>query len=234
MAAWYFTPQSRIKMSTTEKKLYAVIGDPVGHSLSPAMHNGAFASLGMNAEYIAVRVAAEDLKDFTDSARSKLSGFNITVPHKNAVIPYLDEVSGLASLCGSVNTVIVSEDGKLSGDTTDGYGLSGALREAFAFDFKDSAVTFIGCGGVVNALAFHAAFSGASSVRIINRTLEKAQVLASKLCAAFPECSFDIAFGAETRKIREFLNTSAACGSVYEPRSKDGDPAPVDPVFFPA
>lgn len=156
-----------------KKKIYAVIGCPVSHSLSPVMHNAALKALGLDAEYIAVLVPKEELEAFTLDARKNLAGFNITVPHKNAVIPFLDEISRDAELSGSVNTVTVS-DGKLSGVSTDGYGLEAALAESFRYVIRDSSVTFIGCGGVVKALTFHCPARNQKD-SFVNRTLETAE-----------------------------------------------------------
>ena len=78
---------------TEEKLKYAVIGDPVAHSLSPQMHNAAFNALGISAEYVAVHVKENELPAFADRARKEFAGFNITVPHKNAIIPFLDSIS---------------------------------------------------------------------------------------------------------------------------------------------
>ena len=127
---------------------FAVIGDPIAHSLSPAMQNAALKELDPEAEYIAAHVKADGLKDFTECARRELKGFNITVPHKGAIIPFLDEISKEARVAESVNTVTV-ESGRLYGDTTDGYGLEQALAEAFDFHVPNGRIAFIGCGGLV-------------------------------------------------------------------------------------
>ena len=102
---------------------FAVIGDPIAHSLSPAMQNAGIKALGLDAEYFAEHVRHDDLKEFTEQARRGLAGFNITVPHKNAIFPFLDHISKEAQVAGSVNTVTV-KSGRLYGDTTDGYGLA--------------------------------------------------------------------------------------------------------------
>ena len=109
------------------RKIYAVIGDPIAHSLSPVMHNAAFRALGLDAEYISVHVKAEDLEAFAADARKNLAGFNITVPHKKGIIPFLDEVAHPAQIAGSVNTVL-NRDGRLVGCSTDGYGLETAMN----------------------------------------------------------------------------------------------------------
>ena len=121
---------------------FAVIGDPIAHSLSPAMQNAGIRALGLDAEYFAVHVKQEQLREFTEQARRGLAGFNITVPHKNAIIPFLDEISREAEVAGSVNTVTV-ESGRLYGDTTDGYGLAQALREAFSFEPENASITLM-------------------------------------------------------------------------------------------
>ena len=110
-------------------KNLAVIGDPVSHSLSPAMHNAALRHLGLPCEYLARRVAADGIAAFVAEARHTLKGFNITIPHKNAVIPVLDEVSPECRLSGSVNTVLIGDDGSAAGQSTDGYGLEMALKD---------------------------------------------------------------------------------------------------------
>ena len=190
-----------------KKKIYAVIGCPVSHSLSPVMHNAALKALGLDAEYIAVLVPKEELEAFTLDARKNLAGFNITVPHKNAVIPFLDEISRDAELSGSVNTVTVS-DGKLSGVSTDGYGLEAALAESFRYVIRDSSVTFIGCGGVVKALTFHFALHGIRKIHLLNRTLETAEKLAATLKEEFPLLSVETASISDDEKVGTFLNDS--------------------------
>lgn len=215
-----------------KKKIYAVIGCPVSHSLSPVMHNAALKALGLDAEYIAVLVPKEELEAFTLDARKNLAGFNITVPHKNAVIPFLDEISRDAELSGSVNTVTVS-DGKLSGVSTDGYGLEAALAESFRYVIRDSSVTFIGCGGVVKALTFHFALHGIRKIHLLNRTLETAEKLAATLKEEFPLLSVETASISDDEKVGTFLNDSRLAVQCTSLGLKPEDPSPICPELLP-
>ncbi len=215
-----------------KKKIYAVIGCPVSHSLSPVMHNAALKALGLDAEYIAVLVPKEELEAFTLDARKNLAGFNITVPHKNAVIPFLDEISRDAKLSGSVNTVTVS-DGKLSGTSTDGYGLEAALAESFRYVIRDNSVTFIGCGGVVKALTFHFALHGIRKIHLLNRTLETAEKLAATLKEEFPLLSVETASVSDDEKVGTFLNDSRLAVQCTSLGLKPEDPSPIRPELLP-
>ena len=215
-----------------KKKIYAVIGCPVSHSLSPVMHNAALKALGLDAEYIAVLVPKEELEAFTLDARKNLAGFNITVPHKNAVIPFLDEISRDAELSGSVNTVTVS-DGKLSGVSTDGYGLEEELAESFRYVIRDSSVTFIGCGGVVKALTFHFALHGIRKIHLLNRTLETAEKLAATLKEEFPLLSVETASISDDEKVGTFLNDSRLAVQCTSLGLKPEDPSPIRPELLP-
>ena len=215
-----------------KKKIYAVIGCPVSHSLSPVMHNAALKALGLEAEYIAVLVQKEELEAFTQNARKNLAGFNITVPHKNAVIPFLDELSRDAKLSGSVNTVTVS-DGKLLGTSTDGYGLEAALAESFRYVIRDNSVTFIGCGGVVKALTFHFALHGIRKIHLLNRTLETAEKLAATLKEEFPLLSVETASISDDEKVGTFLNDSRLAVQCTSLGLKPEDPSPIRPELLP-
>ena len=215
----------------SEMKKYVVIGDPVGHSLSPGMQNAAFRALGLPAEYTAVRVLKEDLGAFAADASKHLAGFNITVPHKNNILPFLSEIEPTARASGSVNTVKVLEDGGLHGCSTDGYGLEHAVLEAGGPALKGAVICFIGCGGVTPALAFHAAAAGAREIRILNRTEEKAQALSLQLRRQYGElrcegaslsCAGDLLKGAEL---------TVQCTSLG---LKADDPAPADPALLSA
>ena len=179
---------------------FAVIGDPIAHSKSPLMHNAAFRALGIDADYTAIHVTKDALPGFLERARRELNGFNVTVPHKNAVIPFLDGISDRAKLAGSVNTVSVRE-GKLYGDTTDPTGLERALLEVFGMPLKSAKVCILGCGGVVRALVYHLADAGCARLRILNRTADKAAKLVDEIRAHAPALDC----GAAGMEIREYI-----------------------------
>ena len=211
---------------------FAVIGDPIAHSKSPLMHNAAFRALGMNADYTAVHVTKDALPGFLERARTELNGFNVTVPHKNAVIPFLDGVSDRARLAGSVNTVSVRE-GKLYGDTTDPTGLERALLEVFGMPLKGAKVCILGCGGVVRALVFHLADAGCARIRILNRTVEKAAQLTDELRAHAPALDCGYAAIGDAQQAKEALDGSGLVLQCTSLGLRDGDGSPVDPDLIP-
>ena len=141
-----------------QTKLCGLIGNPVEHSLSPAIHNAAFQKLGLNFVYLAFRV--ENLAGAMQGIRSlgNLRGFSVTIPHKVAVIPFLDEVETTANHIGSVNTIVV-ENGKLIGYNTDASGALRALQQA-GVSLKDRRVLMLGSGGAARAIAFALAMDG--------------------------------------------------------------------------
>lgn len=220
-------------MPTGSTLHFAVIGDPIGHSRSPLMHNAAFRALGIDADYTAVHVTRDDLPDFLRRARTTLNGFNVTVPHKNAVIPFLDGITPRAALAGSVNTVSV-RDGKLFGDTTDPTGLERAVMEVFGFPLKGAKVSILGCGGVVRALIFHLADAGCARIRILNRTVEKAAQLTEELRAHAPALDCGFAAIGDARAAKDALDGSDLVIQCTSLGLRDGDGSPVDPELIPA
>ena len=217
-----------------ERKHFAVIGDPIAHSLSPAMHNAAFAAAGKDAEYTAIRVAPEDMEDFFASARKTLAGFNVTVPHKSAAMRLSDRLSEAAALSGSVNTVRIAPDGTTDGDTTDGAGFERAIAEAFELPLAGTDLCFIGCGGVVQALVWHCALAGVRSIRILNRSLDKAQQLTGSIRSRFPQIVTDCAAISDREKTADFLAQTRLAVQCTSVGLHADDPAPVDPALFPA
>ena len=131
----------------------AVIGDPVGHSLSPQIHNAAFSSSGIDIIYAAFHVGKGDLKRAMDGVRALgIKGLSVTIPHKVDIIPFLDEVDAAALAIGSVNTV-VNSSGVLIGFSTDGPGALRALQDE-SVALEGSRILIIGSGGAARAIAF--------------------------------------------------------------------------------
>lgn len=154
------------------KKLYAVIGDPINHSMSPIMHNDLFQHYGIDAHYQALSVKPEHLKDAINGFRAiGLSGFNVTVPHKVAIMPLLDQIDPLARAIGAVNTVI-HVNGQLIGYNTDGSGFVRGLLTRLS-SLVDKKVLIIGAGGASRAIYYTLAHEGVIKVDITNRTVEK-------------------------------------------------------------
>ncbi|WP_042458618.1 shikimate dehydrogenase [Neobacillus dielmonensis] len=158
------------------KKLFAVIGDPIAHSMSPVMHNDLFAIYQINATYLPFRVKADDLEDAVKGLRALgIGGFNVTVPHKQRIIPYLDEVDELAQAIGAVNTV-VNANGKLIGYNTDGPGFLTGLASIFP-TVEGKKILIIGAGGAARAIYFTLAKEKPCAIDITNRTVDKAKDL---------------------------------------------------------
>lgn len=161
-------------------KQCGLIGDPVAHSLSPVMHEAAFAALGLDATYESWLTPAAGLASRVASLRrDDVLGANVTVPHKQAVMNLCDDVSPVASRIGAVNT-LVPRDGHLHGDNTDAYGFVQALRELPNTSDVRSAL-ILGAGGAARAVAVALGTDGVDSVRIANRTPARASALVSAL-----------------------------------------------------
>ena len=153
---------------TGHTKLYALIGSPVGHSGSPAMQNYSFAKLGIDAAYLAFDVPLEKTKEALDAFRTlHVGGFNVTMPCKTAVAQLVDRLSPAAEVVGACNTVVVEEDGTMTGHITDGVGFIRNLRE-HGVEVKDQKIVLLGTGGAATAIAVQAALDGASEIAIFN------------------------------------------------------------------
>lgn len=160
-------------MNNTNTKLYCLIGDPVTHSLSPAMHNAAFAALGINALYTTIQVKKEKLKQTIYSLQALgIKGINVTIPHKITVMKYLDYVDNNAKNICAVNT-IVNKNGKLIGYNTDIIGAITAIKSKIK-NLKNKTAIVIGAGGTSRAVCFGLAKEGARII-ILNRTKKKAE-----------------------------------------------------------
>lgn len=160
-------------------KLYGLLGHPVGHSMSPIMHNDQFAFLGLDCYYHAFDVHPEELENAVKGIRSLgLSGFNVTIPHKVEIMKYLDEIDEEALQIGAVNTV-VNRDDKLYGYNTDGKGFVVSLQNIAGLDLLNKKMLIIGAGGAARGIFVTLARMGAKKIDIANRTLEKAEQLIS-------------------------------------------------------
>ncbi len=168
-------------MIDSKTKVVGVIGKPIGHSMSPAMHNAAFSRLGLDYVYLAFEVS--DLRGAVDGMRALgVRGFNVTIPYKVDVLRYLDNVDAAAKRIGAVNTV-VNDGGVLRGYNTDCAGAVDALVSKVKL--KGCKVAVIGAGGAARAVAFGVAEKGAR-VLVVNRTLSKGQELVSCVNGFFP------------------------------------------------
>ncbi|AXH98947.1 shikimate dehydrogenase [Sporosarcina sp. PTS2304] len=163
------------------KKWYAVLGDPIAQSMSPTMHDQWFLENEWNASYIPILVTPENLGQAIQSLRTLgCSGWNVTVPHKQAIIPFLDEVDEAAAHMNAVNTVYRTADGKLVGTNTDGRGFVKSLQE-FAGESENNSVLLIGAGGAARGIAHALQSAGYGPLYFTNRTTSKAAELASEM-----------------------------------------------------
>ena len=152
---------------TGHTELIGLMAYPIRHSSSPAMHNEAFAYLGLDYAYLAFEVDNSTLEDAIKGIRAlKLVGSNVSMPNKTVVGKYLDKLSPAAELCGAVNT-IVNENGVLTGHITDGIGYMQSLKD-YDIDVIGKKMTIVGCGGAGTAIQIQAALDGVKEMSIFN------------------------------------------------------------------
>jgi shikimate dehydrogenase len=164
---------------TAKTKICMVIGDPIEHSLSPQMHNAGYEALHIDNQfvYVACHVDVKHIENFITGVRAmRIRGISCTIPHKIAIMPYLDEIDETAKKIGAVNT-IVNEDGKLIGYNTDWLGILTPLEKITKL--KDKTIALIGAGGAARAIAYAVTKQNAK-LTIYNRTFEKAKKLADE------------------------------------------------------
>lgn len=172
-----------------DTKLCAVIGHPVRHSLSPTIHNAGFQSLGLNFVYLAFDIT--DVESCLKGMRAmdNFRGISVTIPHKEAVIPFLDEIDPVAHKIGSVNT-ITHEGDKLIGTITDGTGTLNAFIRA-GVELSNRKILFLGAGGAVRAVAFTFAEKvEPKQITILGRTPSRLERLIDDLKRAYPQVEF--------------------------------------------
>jgi shikimate dehydrogenase len=171
---------------TGSTSLVGVMGWPIEHSLSPAMHNAAFANLGLEWVYLPLPVEpGEVVQALKGLAALNFVGSNVTVPHKQAVMRYMDELTEAAQITGAVNTIHI-QDGKFIGANTDPVGFLNSLREGGCRP-KGLRVAVLGAGGAARAVVYALAKAEADSVIVFNRTAERAAFLVDDLAEAFPD-----------------------------------------------
>jgi len=158
-------------------KTYAVIGDPIDHSLSPNIHNAAFRHSKLDHTYIAYKIPAGELAAGIEALKAiKIAGFNVTIPHKIEMMKFLDEMDTTCKVIGAVNTVL-NENGKLKGYNTDMIGFLDPIKKK-NFTIKNSQVLLLGAGGAARAIITAMIKEKASKISIVNRTQENANKLA--------------------------------------------------------
>ncbi len=169
--------------NSTPTNIICLFGHPIEHSMSPIMHNVAFKDLGLDYVYIAIDITPNSLKQAFEVVRAlDIKGANITVPHKETSLKFVDEISPLARRIGAINT-IKNEKGWLIGRNTDASGAKKALKEA-DIDLNGKNIMILGAGGAARALA-HSFIEEANNLVIVNRSSNRGKRLASELTGAY-------------------------------------------------
>ncbi len=150
-------------------KMICLLGSPVAHSLSPAMHNESFKNLNLDYTYLAFDVKEGELSGVLDSFKKMgVRGFNLTMPLKTEAAQLCDRLSAAADIAGTVNTVVIDEDGTTTGHTTDGIGFTESARQA-GVDYVGKKITLMGTGGAGIAILVQLALDGASEISVFER-----------------------------------------------------------------
>ncbi len=198
------------------------------------MQEAGFRAAGIAATYERVETPPEQLGQTVRRLRDAgFAGWNVTVPHKERIGAFLDATDPAAAPLGSLNTVR-NDGGRLTGYSTDGYGLATAIREAFAIEVPGRAFAFLGCGGAARATALHFALGGARELLLINRTRDKAEALTRQIAESAKGCRTHVLSPGDLPAIRAAL---AGCDVLVQATSlglRAGDPLPLPAGGLPA
>ncbi|MBN1869468.1 MAG: shikimate dehydrogenase [Candidatus Omnitrophica bacterium] len=219
-------------MMPENKLIYGIVGYPVEHSLSPLMHNTAFAELGVNALYKLFPLKEDELDEFFIGLRSEESliyGFNITVPYKETVLKYLDILTPFAEKVGAVNTVVINKERKLMGYNTDAPGFLSHLTE-LGFQTKNKRIAILGAGGVSRAMiaALCLIAERPQSIRIYDMVKKKADALVDDLSERIDLSNVEGVRSIDDLNIEisDFLINATPIGM------QEGDPCLVEPQML--
>jgi shikimate dehydrogenase len=222
-------PQSKLTPINAATRLCAVLGSPIRHSASPAMHNAAFAALGLNWRYLAFEVDPKNLRAAIEGARAmNFAGLNLTVPHKLLAVEMVDVLDASAKQWGAVNTIKFDANsaGKIlvTGHNTDADGLANSLREDLAVNLRGAKVLLLGVGGAGRTAALKLAAENVAELFLVNRTLAKAEAIAAEIEQQFP--SVKVSVGYPKTEMDLLLNATSL-------GLKPDDPSPLDGKQFP-
>ncbi len=168
-------------MINGKTQIYGIIGDPIKHTLSPLFQNQLFSHGYLNAVYVPFHVKAGDLREAIIGLRAlNVAGFNVTVPHKESIIPFLDQLTPQAKAIGAVNTVSRIDD-RFLGHNTDGDGFLLSLRNDLLFEPAEKKILILGAGGTAKAIAYTLNKHAAQQIDIFNRTVSTAEKLINQL-----------------------------------------------------
>ncbi|HZT22149.1 MAG TPA: shikimate dehydrogenase [Verrucomicrobiae bacterium] len=217
-------PQPHPQPINAATRLCAVLGSPIRHSASPAMHNAAFAALGLNWRYLAFEVAPGNLPAALAGAKAmNFAGLNLTVPHKLLALEMMDELDASAEKWGAVNTVKFEND-RAIGFNTDADAIVTALREDLNLELRGAKVLLLGAGGAGRTAALKLAAAGVAALFLVNRTSSKAEALAREIKKKSPAVTVTVGF--PPSPVDLILNATSL-------GLKSQDPLPLDLKKFP-
>ena len=177
---------------TGATRVFGIIGCPVRHSLSPVMQNAAFCAAGIDAVYVPFHVVPEQLGPAVAGLRTlQVSGFNVTIPHKSTIMPFLDNLDQSAIAAGAVN-VVVNHSGCLTGYNTDGDGLILSLQRDLGCDPAGCRVVLVGAGGAAKGALAALCRAGVAEVAVLNRTASAAEEMIAAFAANYPDTAFTV------------------------------------------
>ena len=212
-------------------KIVRLIGYPVEHSKSPFMHNAAFQYMGLDFVYHLFSVKPSDLEEAITSLRApNVVGANVTIPYKEEVMKYLDEITPEAKFIGAVNT-IHNREGKLIGYNTDGQGFITSLLTDGKVKLEGQKVFLIGAGGAGKAVAVKLAERGVERLVITDKMVERAKTLVGKLRENIPDCPVDTIFP-DDKEFAKTLLGSTLLVNATPVGMNEGDPCVVDPEYL--
>lgn len=212
----------------------ALLGFPLGHSLSPRLHNAAFAHFGIDARYELWETPSEELAERVAALRQpNMLGANVTLPHKIAVVPLLDHVDALVEQVGAVNTIVREQDGTLTGANTDVPAFLAALREDAAYEPQGQRVAVLGASGAARAAVAALVEARAASIVVINRTPERAEQLLGDALAAAEYDPELLALGFDDPALGELLNQTSLIVNATSLGWREGE-TPLDAARIPA
>ena len=166
-----------------KKTKFAIIGNPISHSLSPTLHNYWFKKYNINAEYKLINIDENQIQDVIDKIKNKeIKGINVTLPYKKSVIPFLNKIINDANETHSVNTIMLDDNGNLIGDNTDVFGFQAAyLKSIPNQEKKNKKALILGAGGVSPSIILALSKSNIQNISLTNRTYEKSLFLQKNL-----------------------------------------------------
>ncbi|MBI1823663.1 MAG: shikimate dehydrogenase [Nitrospirae bacterium] len=209
----------------------AIIGHPVSHSLSPQMHEAAFKKLNLNYRYLSFEISPLNLKNGIQALKNLgFRGFNVTLPFKEKIMPFLDQISPEAKMIGAVNTVLI-ENGKLKGFNTDGAGFLASLKKKWNFSAKARTAVILGAGGAARAVAIQLCLEKIKVIGIANRTAENGMKLKKTLNRYFPGIKV-VSLSLHDPELKKLILNSDLLVNTTSVGLFPGEPSPIPSHYF--